>query len=126
MELSTILPKSKRVEIYHPGTKKGLGLVFYMKAPHCEEVQNVVRRQRNELIESKGVISEAKSNENGIELISAVIENWEWEGDATWNGEKPDFNVDNLIAVLKSKAGEAFILKQLLAEYKDADSFFMS
>lgn len=126
MELSNVLPTAQKIEIYHPGTGVKTGLVFHMRPPHSAEVQAVIREHRDKTLARKGKVSDAEITEHGHRLFAAAITGWEWGGDATWHGERPEYSEVKLKEVLTSQAGESFIVKQLMTAFSDGDSFFTS
>lgn len=126
MELNSVLPTAQKVAILHPGTGKETGLVFLMRPPQSPEVRAVVRAHRDKVLARKGKVSDADATEHGHKLFAAAVMGWEWNDDATWLGEKPEYTEAKLREVLTSEAGEAFIVKQLMEAFSDGDSFFMS
>lgn len=104
MDISSIKPAERIIEILHPGTGEKLGITVSVISLNDERLNQVRRRIQNKRIdlEKRGKTFKADDiEENEFELFVATMTGWSWEGDNTFNGEKPAFNERNVKAVLK-------------------------
>lgn len=120
MELSNIETVTREVEILAPRTGKPTGLVFIVNSVQSDDVQSIVR-EKNDLAM---VGRKYDAEEYGLKLLTAAIVGWRWENDATFNGEKPEFNPANVRRVLESNVGKNVIRGQLSAAISDVNRFF--
>jgi len=120
MELSEISTVTREVEILAPRTGKSTGLVFIVNSVQSDEVQKIVRERNDSTLSRRPIDSE----EYGLKLLMAAIVGWEWRDDATFEGNKPDFNPANLRRVLESKVGKSVICDQLSKAIADTNRFF--
>lgn len=101
-DISSISPGTNVVEIVHPHTGDPIGLKITLRSQHSAEVQAVNRRITNDRLRtrSKNITAE-KLEAAGIEVLTAAIVKWEWEGDASFGGEKLECNPQNIRRVMR-------------------------
>lgn len=121
MDLNTVTPNTNRLEIRHPATSEPTGLVVIIKPDSHPDVKAFKRRAYNDNYRKGKSPTAEKIEANGLDLLAAAIEGWEWNGEATWNGEKPSFTPQVARAVMKEKD---WIRKQIDEALGDESAFF--
>lgn len=121
MDLSDISAHSRTLEIKHPATGNPTGLVLELVPMEDDRVKAVRRKYQNKAM--RGGLSVEDLEEQTFELLAAAIIGWTWNGDLTWNGEKPKYSTAKVIDVLKSKNGP-FIIRQVDKALGDEAGFF--
>ena len=129
-DISTIEAQDREVELRHPANDEGLGWFFSLRSPYSEEVRKADRKWQNKrlaqmgrrrgnslTVESLEVAAEAK--------IEAAVSGWRFEGDATFEGEQPEFSVTKLREIVRNPK-HRWIRDFLDTELGDYDSFFNS
>ncbi len=58
-----------------------------------------------------------------VSVIESAVSGWEWKGELTFQGNKPEFNPENLRKVLKALP---WMKSQLDEELGDEAAFFQS
>lgn len=123
-DITSIAPNERTVEINHPGTGEPIGLRVTMRPESAPEVEAVRRKWLNEKLQRRsGRMTAERLEELQIALITAAVTGWEWGGELTFEGEKPEFSDANLRKVLK-KLG--WVKSQLDEELGDEAAFFQS
>lgn len=102
MDISSIAPNERVIDIVHPATEEPIGLKITLLPSSHENVKKVQRHQQNRRLQSRKFNVTAEQLEaQGLELLVAAISGWEWSGDANFEGEVPEFNAENVRRVLK-------------------------
>lgn len=96
MDLSTLVPVERTVDVLHPVTKEPTGLK--LTVAHDSDPR-VIAEMRRVLDEPRN--SDDNDQDRGRKLTMAHVVGWEWTGDATFNGERPAFSPEALAAVCK-------------------------
>lgn len=104
MDISTLKPSERVVEILNPATGEELGIKVSVLSVNDPELKRIKRKFTDERLrlESKGKTFKAvdiESNED--ELLFSAMKGWVWEKDTSFKGEKPDFNRKNVFAVFE-------------------------
>lgn len=121
MDLAGIKPSTVDVEIIHPGTGDPTGLVITVKSSEDEAVKRAQRKIYNQRLKTREKkLSVEKLEEDGIAILTAAVSGWKWNGDAKWNGTKPEFTPDKLADVLAVE----WIRKQVKAVVDEEADFF--
>lgn len=120
MDISEIKEVEQEVHILAPRTRVKTGLVIIVNSVQCDAVQEIVRKRNDALLNRQTVDAE----EHSLNILVAAVVGWRWDGDATFEGAKLEFNSDNVRRVLNSKAGKTFIRSQLSSVIADTDRFF--
>lgn len=116
-------------EITHPGTGRQMGFRLFLRAIEADEVKPVTRRIENERLKlertRKGGFNSDQIRQNGIDIISACVINWEWHEDADGNkggfqGEQLEFNPVNLKKIINID----WLRGQVDRELMDESRFF--
>lgn len=138
MDLTTIRPMDREIEIKHPGTGQPVGLRITAMSMVDERMQKIKREitdmqlrlnSRNKHFKAEDI------EENTNKLLFVATTGWEWynptgkEGDdgydpaaaATFNGEVPDFNQKNFYGVIKKLE---WVADQINEDIGDARAFF--
>lgn len=127
MDISTLIPSERIIEIKHPVKDENLGIRVNIISLNDEKMKQIRRRFINKRIEleKKGKSFRADDIEsNEIDLLVACITGWDWYGeDITFNGSKPDFNEANVRNVLNTFA---WFKDQVSEAVGDEKAFFQS
>lgn len=104
MDISTLKPVDRIIEIKHPSDEnENIGIRVTIVSLNDEKMKSVRRRFINKRLELEKKGKSFKANdieENELDLLMASIIGWEWYGDIDFNGEKPEFNENNVKKVL--------------------------
>lgn len=126
MDLDTLKPAERIVEILHPGTGEKIGVKVTVISISDDKMTAIRRKIQNKRIEldRRGKAFKADDlEENELELLLAGVIGWCWEGETTFKGEKPEFNERNLKLVLKELP---WFKQQLQEAIGDEKAFFQS
>ena len=96
MDLSTLVPVERTVDVLHPKTGQPTGLKLTLAHESDPRVMEAARK----------VYDEARTNggmdpDRGRKLTMAHVVDWQWTGEATFNGERPHFSPEKLAEVCK-------------------------
>ncbi len=127
MDISTLIPVERIIEIKHPVKDENLGIRVNIISLNDEKMKQIRRKFINKRIEleKKGKSFRADDIEsNEIDLLVACITGWDWYGeDVTFNGSKPDFNEANVRNVLNTFG---WFKDQVSEAVGDEKAFFQS
>jgi hypothetical protein len=102
MDLSEIVASTNVVEIKHPATAEPIGLKITLRATSSKEVREVQRRMLNENLKNRGrTLTAEKVEANRLDVLVAATQAWDWAGELTFKGAKPEFNAENVRKVYK-------------------------
>lgn len=125
MEISTLLPNDRIIEIKHPSDDKPLGIRVTVVSLNDEKLKQIRRRIINKRLELEKRGKNFKADdieENEFEILVASVTGWEWY-DATFHGEKPAFNEAN---VRKVFAELSWFKDQVAEAVGDEKAFFQN
>ncbi|MCI1148976.1 hypothetical protein [Stenotrophomonas maltophilia] len=100
-ELTNIVAAERRLDIVHPGTQEPVGLVLILLPDSHPQVKAAARKAINDRINHRGKVDAEQIEASRINMLSASVGGWEWQGDLTFHGEKPDFSPQALQQLLK-------------------------
>jgi hypothetical protein len=105
MDLSTIKPSERILEIVHPSTGEPIGVrvtAISITDPSLKQAKKRILDRRLSL-EQKGKGFKADDIESNLsELLFASLTGWDWYGkDVSFHGEKPQFNKVNVTKVFQ-------------------------
>lgn len=126
MDISTLIPSERIIEIKHPVTEQPLGIRVNIISLNDDRMKQIRRRFINKRIEleKRGKSFKADDIEaNEYDLLVACITGWDWYGETTFNGSKPDFNELNVRNVLNSLS---WFKDQVSEAIGDDKAFFQS
>lgn len=126
MDISTLIPSERIIEIKHPVSEQPLGVRVNIISLNDDRMKQIRRRFINKRIEleKRGKSFKADDIEaNEIDLLVACITGWDWYGDITFNGSKPDFTELNVRNVLNSLS---WFKDQVSEAVGDEKAFFQS
>lgn len=114
MDIATLVPKNKTIEITHPGTGENLGIRVVVRSPESDPVREYHRARARD-----GAAAD------GAEFAAAVIASWDWYGeDISFKGSKsPKLDAETLRDLFKTLP---WFENQIFAPVGDARSFFQS
>lgn len=104
MDLSTLKPSNRTIQIVHPATGEPIGLSVTLVALSDERLKKVKRRIQDDRLRLDARGKHFKSDdveENTYELLYNAMTGWEWHNDCNFKNEQPVFNKVNVEAVLK-------------------------
>lgn len=95
LELTELKPTERVIEIDHPGNAEPIGIRVNIISINDERMVRLKRKFTDErlLLERRGKSFKAEHiEENRNSLCFAAMTGWEWYGDITYQGSKPEFN----------------------------------
>lgn len=122
-DISTIVAAARTVDIKHPATGNAIGLKITLLPDSDEKVKAAQRKCLNERMQRRGKVTAELLDAQAFAITVASASGWDWDGEATFHGEKPEFSEANLRKVLKELP---WIKDQLLEERGDDAAFFPS
>lgn len=108
MDLSTLIPVERTVEVLHPKTREPTGLKLTLAHESDPRVMEATRKIFDEA-RTKGDVDPNR----GRKLTMAHVVGWEWSGEATFNGEKPTFSPEALANVCEVPPVASAIFKAI-------------
>lgn len=123
MDISSITAAERVVDIKHPATAEPIGLKVTLLPDTDPKVKAARRKFLNERLQRGMKVTAEKLEAQQLSIIEAAVGGWEWLGDLTFHGEKPDFTEANLRKVLKELS---WVKSQLDEELGDDAAFFQS
>lgn len=129
MDLSSIKPTERTVEIKHPGTGNPLGIRVNVVSIEDERLKPLRRMFADEALKREQKGKSAKSADieaNANQLLFRATTGWEWyepEGGEmpTFHDEVPEFNQKNFMAIVKELP---WFGTQISEELDDTKAFF--
>lgn len=138
MDLNTIKPNERTMEILHPGDKSLLGIRVSILSVSDDRMKKIKRQMADERyrMEQKGKAFKHEIYESNLtELAFAAITAWEWynptglEGDkdfdaskqALFNKEIPPFNKKFAVEIFEALP---WFREQIITEIGDTEAFF--
>ncbi|EJP77294.1 TPA: DUF1983 domain-containing protein [Stenotrophomonas maltophilia] len=100
-ELSNIVAAERRLELLHPATQEPVGLVLVLLPDSHLQVKAAARKSINDRISHRGKVSAEQLEASRIGMLAASVGGWEWQGELTFHGSKPEFNPQTLQQLLK-------------------------
>jgi hypothetical protein len=87
-----------------PNSDIPTGLVMGIRSASSEQCKAIMRKHTNDQAQGnrakqKRITAEQLEN-NELESVAASIAWWRWDGDATYNGEKPEFSMKIAVEIL--------------------------
>jgi len=128
MDISSIKPTEKTVEILHPATEEEIGIRVTLISMDDPAMKNHKRQVQDRRLkkEQKGKALKSRELEDDMdELIFRAMKGWEWykpEGAkqaANFRGETPKFNRKNVLDVFAELPWFLDQLNEHLGEEKD-------
>ncbi|KAF1016177.1 MAG: hypothetical protein GAK31_01666 [Stenotrophomonas maltophilia] len=101
-DLSNIVATERRLAILHPATEEPVGLVLLLRPDSDPVVKAASRKAINDRMGARGKVTAEQLEASRLNMLCASISGWQWNGDASFHGEKPAF--------------EELVLRQLLKE----------
>ena len=127
MDLSKVgAPTDREIELINPVDGELTGLFLTIAVSHDARVQKNVRALRDKYIveaakASKGKAAKADTESQEDRIFAAAhIVGCRWTGDATWNGETPDYSIELAYGL----ANQPFWRTQIVTEAYDVKAFY--
>lgn len=121
-DISTITPRTRKLDIRHPATKQKIGLSVDLRPDSDPAVREVIRKQTNERLQGERPDAD-RIEANRIDVLVAAVGGWDWEGEATFEGKKPTFSEPAVRQVLTRLP---WIRDQIDLALGDSAAFFRS
>ena len=102
MDLKDIKPSGRDIQITHPATDEELGItvsVLSISDPAMHKIKRKIQDERLALERRGKNFKSDEIEENRNILTLSAMTGWKWSKDAKFNGEKPEFNRKNVLAV---------------------------
>ncbi len=100
-DLSTIVAAERVIDINHPVNGTATGLRLTLLPETHPKVREAARKALNDRLQGKGKVTAETIEESRLSMLVASIGGWEWKGEATFEGDKPDFTDTNLRKVIQ-------------------------
>jgi hypothetical protein len=123
MDFANFKSTSAKIEIFTPSGEPG-GLFVWLLPPDHPKFRALEKRYSSRLYTKKGAIDPKVAEEYLSERCLLAIEKWEWTGDATLNGERPEYNPED--EVQRSVLNSFWFRNQIVEAYEDSADFFKS
>ncbi len=120
-DIANIVATERAIDILHPATEEPVGLSITLLPDSHHTVKAAARKALNERLSGKGKLTAERIEANRLDLLVASVGGWEWQGDLTFRGEKPDYNEANVRKVLKALP---WIKNQIDKELGETEEFF--
>jgi len=129
MDLSTLQPVARTIDLKHPATDENIGIRVTL-LPDSDPKVKAVRRKRMDanLASRRQKFTSVQLENFTTDLLVAAIAGWEWGNDPdghpnTFKGEVPEFTPENVRAVVKELD---WFRAQIDRELGDDAAFFQS
>jgi len=140
MDLATLTPIERKIEIKHPVTDEPIGVRIGLVSMDDQSMMKLRRQitdRSQKLAQKQKTFSAEELEQNSNDILYTAITGWEWynptgnEGDAGYeptampdfNGEVPEFTKRNLIAINKQLA---WFKRQISDELEEVKDFFVT
>ncbi|NMT33327.1 hypothetical protein HGQ62_01530 [Stenotrophomonas maltophilia] len=100
-ELTYIVAAERRLDILHPASQEPVGLVLILLPDSHPQVKTAARKSINDRINYRGKVGAEQIEASRISMLCASIGGWEWQGELTFHGSKPEFTPQTLQQLLK-------------------------
>lgn len=101
-DIASITPTTRTHEIKDPRTGEPIGIRVQLLPNSDEGVKKIIRqltdRANQQRLRGK-IVTAAELEEYATKLISVQVVAWEWYGDVTFKGEKPEYSAANVAKV---------------------------
>jgi hypothetical protein len=124
MDLNSLKPNERVVEIVHPRTKEPLGVSVTLLSLIDEKLTKLKRRlaDNNLANQRRGkMLTAAQAEDNEDIILFEAMTTWEWKEDNTFRGEKPAFNLTKVKEVFQELP---WFKNQLREAIEDEEAFF--
>lgn len=104
MDIANIAPSERTIEIHHPANEAELMEIrVSLMSINDKRMKKIKRRIHDEKLrlEARGKNFKSEDIEDNLQTMCfEAMTGWEWYGeDATFHGEKPEFNKKNVLKV---------------------------
>ena len=124
MDIADIKYVEKEVEILHPATKEPLGVFIKLMSPDDDRMLRLKKQMgdKRAQIEAKGKYFKTEELiKNRHMVLFTAMTGWRWEGDTTFNGEKPELNQKNAFQIFEERP---WFANQIDEHFSELESFF--
>lgn len=123
-DISEINYVEKTIEIAHPATKEPLGVSVTIMSPDDPRLERTKTKIMDErlALEAKGKNFKAEQiNKNRDMILFRAMTAWKWDGDTSFEGEKPELTQVNALKVF---AKLPWFRSQIDEAFSELESFF--
>ncbi|KAG1471041.1 hypothetical protein G6F57_011539 [Rhizopus arrhizus] len=120
-ELTNIVAEARRLDIVHPANQEAVGLVLTLLPDSHPQVKAAGRKAINDRINHRGKVGAEQIEASRISMLCASIGGWEWQGELTFHGAKPEFTQQTLQQLLKELP---WVGEQVAVALTDRAEFF--
>lgn len=128
MDISVIKPVSEGlpVEIVHPATGEPLGITVRVRSSEEKMVKDVARQFLDKQTKLKARGKDLSTDDYElwrIKTLQASIISWTWGKDTSWNGKKPEPDVEFLTELVQTAT---WFAEQIEDVARDTSAFFLN
>ena len=128
MDISVIKPVSEGlpVEIVHPATSEPLGITVRVRSSEEKVVKDVARQFLDKQTKLKARGKDLSTDDYElwrIKTLQTSIISWTWGKDVSWNGKKPEPDVEFLTELVQTAT---WFAEQIEDVARDTSAFFLN
>ncbi len=128
MDISVIKPVSEGlpVEIVHPATGEPLGITVRVRSSEEKVVKDVARQFLDKQTKLKARGKDLTTDDYElwrIKTLQTSIISWTWGKDVSWNGKKPDPDIEFLTELVQTAT---WFAEQIEDVARDTSAFFLN
>jgi hypothetical protein len=128
LDISVIKPVSEGlpVEIVHPATSEPLGITVRVRSSEEKVVKDVARQFLDKQTKLKARGKDLSTDDYElwrIKTLQTSIISWTWGKDVSWNGKKPEPDVEFLTELVQTAT---WFAEQIEDVARDTSAFFLN
>jgi hypothetical protein len=128
LDISVIKPVSEGlpVEIVHPATGEPLGITVRVRSSEEKVVKDVARQFLDKQTKLKARGKDLTTDDYElwrIKTLQTSIISWTWGKDVSWNGKKPDPDIEFLTELVQTAT---WFAEQIEDVARDTSAFFLN
>src|SRR5690606_19588845 len=89
-DLSTIVATERTIDIKHPRTGQPVGLRITLLPDSHPKIRAASRKAMNERLTSRSKATAERIESARLDMLVAAVGGWEWLGDLTFRGDRPE------------------------------------
>lgn len=120
MDLAAIQPIEKRHNVQNPATGEPTGMILVLACAHDDRVKKSIRAVNDEIIKTGKDMTDEQERKLDDALAASYVVGVEFEGDATWKGETPEYSPQ----LAKEICGIPALKEQVLYEVRRTKDFY--
>lgn len=123
MDIQSIRPKTKDLNVLHPGTGQETGFILELVYPGHPRMIAAETQHGKRIRKHNGDMDIAAQRKLLIAMNAAAVENWRFENGATLGGDTPAFDRNRLTELLEDPDFQ-WLREQINAAYEERADFF--